>query len=91
MRYILVECILLNVECIIMVPDLLRFPQRTVNTLSVRGGAAGAQCFMPRPGLPQGGSQVFRQVVRPEHGVFRSYGHRMVMSKQHLFYSKQRI
>lgn len=67
-----------------MVTDLLRFPQWTVNTLGVGGGAAGAQCFMPRPGLPQGRSQVFRQVVRPEHRIFRSYGHRMVMSKQYL-------
>lgn len=48
-----------------------------MNTLSVGGGAAGAQCFKPHPGLPQGRSQVFCQVLRPEHSIFRSYGHRI--------------
>lgn len=67
-----------------MFTDLLRLPQRTVSTLSVGGGAAGAQCFKPHPGLPQGRSQVFCQVVRTEHSIFRSYGDSMGMSKHYL-------
>lgn len=66
-----------------LVTDLLTFPQRTVNILSVGGGAANAQCFTSHPGLPQVRSQVFCQVVRSECSIFRSYGHRTVISKEY--------
>lgn len=75
---------LLNAEFYrFLVTDLLIFPQRTVNILSVGGGAANTQCFTSHPGLPQGRSQVFCQVVRSERSIFRSYGHRMVKSEEH--------
>lgn len=64
--------------------DLLILPPRTVPTLGVSGGAAGAQCFKPLPGLPQGRSQAFCQAVRPGHSHFRSYIHRVVVLNQYL-------